>query len=399
MIRLHKTYPFVFAILLGLTLAATALLWRKQHARLHPEEPVSSAGDRRAQDLVRDLESAVAQGNWQQANALEGRLAAAGPAAIPALQGILAEQWSETSSRLVVGQRAAWVLGEIGGAEAVAVLTAALEFQKVPALRGQLALALSRIKGASTAQALPPLQKLLLSSGEDWGLRRSVALLLAKNRERMAAAFLVATVRERKAPEADLWIVEALGFSPHPQTAAPLLRELVRDERDASLRAAALRALALLEREGALDVLGPVLRSEPNVKARQGIVGAMKDWAPSPEVQALLLRALTEDENPGVRVLAAEALGRPGRMENLALLERAILNEKSIYVRLKTVEAMGRVGGKAAETHLEKIEASAQELPVRGRARAELRKIRGETDPAIYPHAVEDGTEVKPEEF
>jgi len=367
-----KNYCRLAGAIFCLCAAVAVLLWWNGGRENGP--PVPPDGPR-AEVLLEDLGKAVAAGSWERANTLEKNLAAAGDRAVPLLDRILKEDGTPASAPVVLRQRAAWVLGEIGSPAAAAVLEAAMEKQRTTDVRGQIILALGRIGGVPGKSARAVLKKVLASPNEAAELRSSAALLLAKRPEPEATALLVEFVRRRPGPEPVKWAVDALGFSAHRQAASPLLRALVRGEEDERLRAAALRSLARLEGSGSLAVLGEYLQTEKSAALRREIVSALGEMEPAPGAPALLEKALAGDKDRGVRALAAAALARPGNTASIPALKEALAKEKMLYVRLKVVEALGKVGGKEALVILRNVSDSDPFIPVRNAARAALKKL------------------------
>lgn len=390
-------------LLVGLAVGAGAvLLWWSGSGRgdVRPVGSVTLAATQaQPAELARDLRTAVAAGDWEAANALETRLAAKGARAIPALRDILEHEPADTPASVGLAQRAASALGRIGGPEVELALAGAMDRHHNSEVRGQVLLALGRSEGTNGGAARAVLESVLLSPAEPNELRSSAALLLAKRPEPEATARVAAAARQRQDLHVTRWGIDALGFSRHPDIAAPLLRELVQNEPDQKLRAAAARSVARLEGAGALELLDSRLRSDESAHVRREIVRAIAEMASLPQTRPLLARTLARDDNQGVRALAAAALGRPGQGEelregNLRTLAAALEAERILYVRMKIVAAIGKVGGKRAEEILDQVARSDRFVPVRGHARATLRRLRGQEGhgpkrPRVEPRPLE----------
>jgi HEAT repeat protein len=389
------------ALILALAVLAAGLWWTLGSGRPPAPQPgASAAANSRSSSeaLLQNLEASVAAGDWQAANRLEDELAAAGPAAVPFLRKLL-ESGEGGPARLVPAQRAAWILGRIGGPQALDALTAALERPSALELRGQALLALSRLSGPEAPTARRSLEAVLFSEQEDRTLRRDAALLLAKTPDAGGTDLLVEAVRGARAPETLPWIVEALGFSSQRRPAAECLRSLAAQPEE-KLRAAVFRALRRLEGVGALDLLGPALQKEASPRLRQEIVRALGEGEPGAESGALLARTLEQDADPGVRALAAQALGRAGVTASLAVLERCLSREADEYICIRSLESVGKVGGKEAEGVLERVAAAHTLESLRRRAEAELARLRGTPQPKIEVRpSGEPGVEKEEEHF
>lgn len=320
-----------------------------------------------------DLLGAVAEQNWQAAHGAEEELARLGPPAVALLARELQRGHERDTSALEVRQRAAWVLGQIGGEEAAAALDRELGGDDETVVRGQALLALANLPGAG-----PPakLKSVMLNAAEDAGLRSSAVLLLARRAEPEGTQFLVEVLRERRCPDLDRAIIQALAFSPHAAIArAPLLDSLAHSQ-SAPLRGDAALSLARLLKAEAVDPLAQSLQTEAECEVRLKAVEGLGELAAVNTVSPLLLQVLQRDGEGAVRAAAAARLGISGAVGLLKPLEDALATEQDIYVRLKTVEAIAGIGGPQAVAALQRIADSEYPLRVRGQAQAELLKLR-----------------------
>jgi HEAT repeat protein len=110
-----------------------------------------------------------------------------------------------------------------------------------------------------------------------------------------------------------------------------------------------------------------------------------------------VVRALTHDTDPPVRVAAARSLGRLGLPDDVQPLTEALGDEQAIELRVAAADALGKIGGRDAVAALLPLLSSAEHDLARaaGYALASCGVI-GVTalsdathDPASAPHALE----------
>lgn len=331
------------------------------------------------------LRKAIAAGDWEASAEQEQALIQDGPAAVPDLARILKEPVARDDKQgSELKLRAAMILGCIGGPQALAALNEAWEASPDPALAGQILLGASRIEGAEAEGSRKLLQDALLDAKQPPEVRRSAALLLGKRPEAPCAAFLAEIARQDGDADRTRWCAEALGFSPHPETALPALRDLHANA-DESLRGATLCALARLHARsgGDLAALDPAILAEPSAKVRREALGILSEKVFEGKTAALLAQALAKDADQGVRAIAAQHIGRTGQTALLERLTEALQAEKVQYVRLKVIEAIGALGGAEAEKTLAAIAESQDPAPERGAAHAALNRLKGVRKPLL----------------
>jgi HEAT repeat protein len=230
---------------------------------------------------------------------------------------------------------------------AVEILESALS-DPVPAVRGQAALALSKI-GPVAESAVPSLIETLRDADERVRCQAADALGAIAVDDMTTANALVALLTDPKGA-VKIAAARALGVQ---QTAATLaitaLRPLLQDEEEA-VRTTAAEAIARFGHldHAASDVLSEALGNQDSVVRAQTAEALGTIGAAALHTVPALVKATT-DSNDRVRAKAVEALGKIGEngaAESVPGLVRA-LRDRDNWVSALAAEALGQIGDSA----------------------------------------------------
>jgi len=254
----------------------------------------------------------------------------------------------------------------------------------IAALRLRIYLLLSR-------DADDPVAKLLLDSCEK-PLVPTLIRALGDSRRRVweAAALsltrlgpeavpaLVDTLSDATTAEMRVMAASVLGrIGPAAREAVPALIRQLGDPEVRAIAAGALGGIGPDAREAVPKLINRL--NDPSPLVRQFVVKGLVGIDPSPALVPLLL-PLLEDNDTGVREVAAQSLGKIGAAAPTvvpALI--SALGDPGASVRVVAAAALGKIGpvAKAAVPELKRLAAGDPESSVRVTARAALEKIRG----------------------
>lgn len=365
--------PALFFVSVAALAALAIYVAKSNPGRSPPPQPEPELASRRAADpIMLDLLEAIQRQDVTRANALEDELADLNDASAGALAKALALP-AENATEIEYQMRVAAALGKIGGTQALQGLSDALASHASEQVRGQVLLGLSLIQ----SEKVPPLLGgVLLNKNEAPSLRRSAALFLAKRPEPEGTRRLLDALRSQQEPELTLWILESLGFSTDPNSAAPVLSEFLSANKAENQRAQAATALIALLKENSAPYVAGVLKNDSSAVVRRRVVSDLAPIAAKPPISELLQTALRGDADPGVRALAASSLGAGAPADALPALERCFKIEADIYVKLKIIEAAGRLASPEARTFLTGIATGDARSPFGAQARTELLQLK-----------------------
>lgn len=188
-----------------------------------------------------------------------------------------------------------------------------------------------------------------------------------------AATLLPVAIAARDGEPTVRWAaVEAVAAFPE-EVAAWLLRDILRHDPDAFVRAAAARAAARFP--SCAEFLGDLAVAEPSATARAAIVEAAAEAGGAGA--AALLKRMARDGEAQVRAAVAAGMGRTPSIADLRVL-REYAGDADDMVRVAAAAALGEVQGREAADALWACASDASDA-VRGTALAALVR-RGEKD-------------------
>lgn len=368
-----------------------------------PGIPPGATDDPITADALDRWRNALTADQWETANAIETEIVARGDAAVPQLEREFTAP-AENPAQIIRLQRLAAVLGQINTATAVTALDRLVGQNQQPEVRGQLLLALAKTDRQFEPQVAARLLEALQNRAEPDTTRSSVAILLARRGAKEAIGRLVAwslTPPPQDPAVAD-WALTALAYAREadgrPQADAwAALCQTLRADTAADRRRRAAEAIGLSRQPAGATVLFAAL-ADKDVPVRRAAVQALGLLPPDPAIDESLGQVLFTGADPGLRALAAKALGRSGANDNLLRLQTAMTAETPVYVKLKIVAAIEAIGGDKAEAALKTMADSAEPTAVRSAAAAALKQLREPVAPhvPVQPH---EPTQPDPAEF
>ncbi len=263
---------------------------------------------------------------------VERTLVARGASALPALLKAL-PAFDGEALRTLVG-----VLGAIGDERALPLLTSLLSSSDI-SLVVEVVAALGKI---GAPQSLDDLLELLRHPS---GLVRRAAVAAVNSLGHPRHTERLLPLCTHPDPRVRAAAVESLAyFADH--RAVPCILQSVDDEAEI-VQLAAVKALGVLKIGRTLDVFGRAVRS-PHASVRAAAMQslALVEW----EAARPLLDAGLHDEDDWVRLHACRALGvRKIPAESIVpLLASLAQSDPALHVRLTAIEALGQVGGSLA---------------------------------------------------
>lgn len=267
-----------------------------------------------------------------------------------------------SKEKLNIAQEVAFALSQIGTEKAINTLIYALEKNKNPDKRSQVALALGKIK-------IEKIDDYLISalSDEDSNVRENVAIALGNIGTDKAINALISLLSNSESQMRSV-AVAALGKT-GAEKAIEALIKILNDE-DSNVRSDAVWYLGEIGTEKAVNALVSVLVDE-DVNVRSNAAKALGKIGSAKAVDGLI-NALT-DRSRHVRRDAAWSLGKIRSQEAVDALVSA-LGDKDGYVRANAAEALGKIGTREA-IHVLFSTLSHNELYVRINAAWALNKI------------------------
>lgn len=230
-------------------------------------------------------------------------------------------------------------LGEVGGPEATAALRGALNSIRDPFVRAQIVVCLHRLGDDS---AVPQLETALADSADP--LRRaSAASGLGKVGNRAAIPRLV-HILERDGdfvPRSSAAV--ALGIFKDAST-VPALAKALQEDPDEVVRIAVAQALARFGSQAAVSILEDALIHQTNYQLRKVLISCLVDAGGGKAIFPALRARFARTGNTVEQSLAAEALGRLGDREAIPLLKSVLQADPDEVVKLAAGEALGQLG-------------------------------------------------------
>jgi len=243
------------------------------------------------------------------------------------------------------GQYASRKLAEIGE-PAVPALIAALT-SDVPRVRYWSIAALSSI---GDERAVPAVME-RLEKDEDATVRAVAVWHLGRWFDREAVQQAVMATLEDADPFVRGWAFRVIQHKRHAG-AVPRLRELLESE-DETVRYCALRTLAEVQGEDAIDVLSRMLREDTDPQVRAAAVFHLGSWFDRPAVRELIVATL-QDKDSYVRGWALNVIVDNRYVEALPQA-MALLRSEDEQVRFDAVRAVAVLKGEDAVEFLKDV--------------------------------------------
>lgn len=189
----------------------------------------------------------------------------------------------------------------------------------------------------ASPHALPALVRAL--SDEDAAVRASAARALGAIRSPDALKDLVRVLETDPDAETRRQAAMSLGFIGGAEGQEPLIRAL--KDKDAGPRLAAVRALAVMKAKKAAPALRECLadKSPEFRRTAAEALGEIKDPASAPR-----LRALLKDKDLSVKTAAVTALGKMRDRDSLPPVRKFLTPKNPPGLRVAAAQALGRIG-------------------------------------------------------
>ncbi|HJU73240.1 MAG TPA: M56 family metallopeptidase [Gemmatimonadaceae bacterium] len=200
----------------------------------------------------------------------------------------------------------------------------------------------------TTRDDRPALLMTILRNDSSANLRRVAAWGLEKYADRAAVASALATALRRdesmRVREMAAW---ALGNGSERGEAVEALAEALRRDASTEVRETAAWALGQLDATRASEALGDALTSSSaSPELRRVALWALGNAAPR-SVPRAVLNALNDDDR-GIRMLAAWVMYQSEDPETVGALEQALSREQDRALRMSYIKALGAIGERSA---------------------------------------------------
>ncbi|TET32113.1 MAG: HEAT repeat domain-containing protein [Planctomycetota bacterium] len=320
------------------------------------------------ESLLESLKKAMAEGDWQKSKVICEQLAKAGPRAFRLLSEILKNNESMEGKDVELRWRAAYILGLMADKKIIPVFDDALKSEKAENVRNMIVLGFGKLQDDAAA---PILERLLLDEKEGETARRSSAAYLAQletgirqlidiiqNSESAKDSRLWAIEAlpcARNAGQYSPILNEILNSDPDMKArtaAAKVMGEIadpdsvnaltatLKEDSEMRVRVACAGALGYFKNnESVYNSLIDAMQNDKDATVREYAAKALGSLE-NKHAAANFEETLRTERNSSVRMSIAESLGKIGGEKSRALLENLLKNDPSVHVRRAADEAL-----------------------------------------------------------